>query len=45
MFTRRRHAAEVCVKREEYDLLLKEQVAYYRARAGEYDEWFLRQGR
>jgi ubiquinone/menaquinone biosynthesis C-methylase UbiE len=24
---------------------LDEQVAYYRARAGEYDEWFLRQGR
>ena len=25
--------------------LLDEQKAYYRARAGEYDEWFLRQGR
>ena len=25
--------------------LLDEQVAYYRARAGEYDEWFLREGR
>jgi len=25
--------------------LLDEQIAYYRARAGEYDEWFLRQGR
>jgi demethylmenaquinone methyltransferase/2-methoxy-6-polyprenyl-1,4-benzoquinol methylase len=25
--------------------LLDRQVAYYRARAGEYDEWFLRQGR
>ena len=25
--------------------LLDEQVAYYRARASEYDEWFLRQGR
>lgn len=24
---------------------LEEQLAYYRARAGEYDEWFLRQGR
>ena len=24
---------------------LDEQLAYYRARAGEYDEWFLRQGR
>jgi demethylmenaquinone methyltransferase/2-methoxy-6-polyprenyl-1,4-benzoquinol methylase len=27
------------------DELLREQMAYYRARAGEYDEWFLRQGR
>lgn len=25
--------------------LLKEQIAYYKARADEYDEWFLRQGR
>ncbi|MBN1191323.1 MAG: class I SAM-dependent methyltransferase [Dehalococcoidales bacterium] len=25
--------------------LLGEQIEYYRARAGEYDEWFLRQGR
>jgi hypothetical protein len=25
--------------------LLADQIAYYRARAGEYDEWFLRQGR
>jgi hypothetical protein len=25
--------------------LLDEQLAYYRARAREYDEWFLRQGR
>jgi SAM-dependent methyltransferase len=25
--------------------LLTEQIAYYQARAGEYDEWFLRQGR
>ena len=25
--------------------LLDEQIAYYRARAGEYDEWFFRQGR
>ena len=25
--------------------ILKDQVAYYRARAGEYDEWYLRQGR
>jgi demethylmenaquinone methyltransferase/2-methoxy-6-polyprenyl-1,4-benzoquinol methylase len=27
------------------DRLLDEQIAYYRARAGEYDQWFLRQGR
>lgn len=27
------------------DRILREQIAYYRARAGEYDEWFLRQGR
>lgn len=27
------------------DRLLEEQVAYYRERANEYDEWFLRQGR
>lgn len=27
------------------DILLQEQIAYYRARAGEYDEWFLRKGR
>jgi demethylmenaquinone methyltransferase/2-methoxy-6-polyprenyl-1,4-benzoquinol methylase len=26
------------------DDVLAEQIAYYRARAGEYDEWFLRQG-
>ena len=25
--------------------ILQEQIAYYRARAGEYDQWFLRQGR
>ena len=25
--------------------VLREQIAYYRARANEYDEWFLRQGR
>ncbi len=25
--------------------LLDEQLAYYRARSGEYDEWFLREGR
>jgi demethylmenaquinone methyltransferase/2-methoxy-6-polyprenyl-1,4-benzoquinol methylase len=25
--------------------ILQEQINYYRARAGEYDEWFLRQGR
>lgn len=27
------------------DRLIEEQIAYYRRRAGEYDEWFLRQGR
>jgi ubiquinone/menaquinone biosynthesis C-methylase UbiE len=27
------------------DRLLQEQITYYRARAGEYDQWFLRQGR
>jgi SAM-dependent methyltransferase len=27
------------------DSLLQGQLAYYRARAGEYDEWFLREGR
>ena len=27
------------------DRLLDEQLAYYRARAGEYDEWWLREGR
>jgi hypothetical protein len=25
--------------------LLEEQIAYYKARVNEYDEWFLRQGR
>ena len=28
-----------------HDDLLREQISYYRARAHEYDEWFLRQGR
>lgn len=27
------------------DAFLQDQIDYYRARAGEYDEWFLRQGR
>lgn len=27
------------------DTILQEQIAYYRARAGEYDQWFLRLGR
>ena len=27
------------------DSVLQQQIDYYRARAGEYDEWFLRQGR
>jgi len=30
---------------ETSDRILREQIDYYRARAGEYDEWFLRQGR
>lgn len=30
---------------EEDDRLIDEQIAYYRARAPEYDEWFLRKGR
>ena len=25
--------------------ILDDQISYYQARAGEYDEWFLRQGR
>jgi demethylmenaquinone methyltransferase/2-methoxy-6-polyprenyl-1,4-benzoquinol methylase len=28
-----------------HDHLIQQQIEYYRARAGEYDEWFLRQGR
>lgn len=27
------------------EVLLEEQVAYYRARSSEYDDWFLRRGR
>jgi len=27
------------------EAILNEQMAYYRARAGQYDEWFFRQGR
>jgi demethylmenaquinone methyltransferase/2-methoxy-6-polyprenyl-1,4-benzoquinol methylase len=30
---------------EEHENLLDEQIAYYRARAGEYDEWYYRWGR
>ena len=30
---------------KEDDSLIKQQIEYYRARASEYDEWFLRQGR
>lgn len=30
---------------EEIDSLIKQQIEYYKARASEYDEWFLRQGR
>lgn len=28
-----------------HDNLVQQQIQYYRARAGEYDEWFFRQGR
>lgn len=35
----------VLVKAGQRDEVLHEQLAYYRARAGEYDEWFLRTGR
>jgi SAM-dependent methyltransferase len=28
-----------------HDHLIQQQIEYYRARAGEYDEWFLRKGR
>jgi len=31
--------------RDAYEREVREQIAYYRARAGEYDEWFLRKGR
>lgn len=37
-------ARKIIIKMDE-DQLLAEQVAYYRARAGEYDEWFFRVGR
>jgi 2-polyprenyl-3-methyl-5-hydroxy-6-metoxy-1,4-benzoquinol methylase len=30
---------------DNHDRFLKEQIDYYQARAGEYDEWFLRRGR
>ena len=30
---------------EDFGAVLLEQVAYYRARAGEYDQWWMRQGR
>jgi ubiquinone/menaquinone biosynthesis C-methylase UbiE len=33
------------VNNHNHDNLLSEQIAYYQARAGEYDEWFLRRGR
>lgn len=36
---------EVVAVSEPDDDLLREQAAYYRARASEYDEWFYRQGR
>jgi demethylmenaquinone methyltransferase/2-methoxy-6-polyprenyl-1,4-benzoquinol methylase len=28
-----------------HDAILSDQIAYYRARAREYDQWFLREGR
>ena len=31
--------------RDNSDTILNEQIAYYKARSGEYDEWFFRQGR
>ncbi|MEZ4655378.1 MAG: hypothetical protein R3E12_17755, partial [Candidatus Eisenbacteria bacterium] len=31
--------------REALDALLGDQLEYYQARAGEYDQWFLREGR
>jgi ubiquinone/menaquinone biosynthesis C-methylase UbiE len=31
--------------KNQHDLLISQQIAYYQARAGEYDEWFLRRGR
>lgn len=30
---------------DDFENILEQQVAYYRARANEYDEWFLREGR
>jgi demethylmenaquinone methyltransferase/2-methoxy-6-polyprenyl-1,4-benzoquinol methylase len=33
------------MQRNNNNKLLNEQIEYYRARAGEYDEWFFRQGR
>jgi demethylmenaquinone methyltransferase/2-methoxy-6-polyprenyl-1,4-benzoquinol methylase len=30
---------------DEIQAIIQQQIAYYRSRAGEYDEWFLRQGR
>ncbi len=35
---------EPMMKRE-HDSILEEQERYYRERAGEYDKWFLREGR
>jgi len=32
-------------KPDDYERLVREQIAYYQARASEYDQWFLRQGR
>ena len=30
---------------DDFEDILKQQIAYYRARANEYDEWFFREGR
>jgi SAM-dependent methyltransferase len=35
----------VSLQKDNFNRFLQEQIDYYQARAGEYDEWFLRQGR
>jgi demethylmenaquinone methyltransferase/2-methoxy-6-polyprenyl-1,4-benzoquinol methylase len=44
-FTRRTIERTETLPEHMHDKPVREQIAYYRARAGEYDEWFLRQGR